>query len=278
MGTKSSKKLYAQVLFFIVLALSDLTNQVYAKERFEWGLGALTMQGHHYRGSDQSKTYFFPIPYFVYTSDKIEAEPSFIRGTFYENSWFAFKLSVIVGLNVESEENDARQGMPSLDYTFEAGPMAIFKLWKSQDRKRSLTFEIPFRHSFVTDLTYVDENGFFSIPYLNFIQAQTEKLLGWGYEASIAYMWGSSKFHNFYYGVNPIYATENRPTYDAKAGYSGTQLTVVLKKRWKDLVLIPFIRWDYLKGTAFEDSPLVKQKSYLLGGLGIFWLFGGDKE
>ncbi len=244
------------------------------RSKFEWGAGNLSFKGNHYRGSDQEKNYFIPLPYFIYTSETIEAEPSFIRGTFYKNDWFAIKLSLIAGLNVESEENHARQGMPELDYTFEAGPMVTFKLWSSKSQAQRLTLNWPFRLVNTTDFTYIKPIGFFSVPYLNFVRAPKKNWFNWGFELSTALMWGSRKYHNFYYGVAPNYATPNRPAYDAKAGYSGVQNTIILRKRWKNLIFIPFFRWDYLDGVAFQKSPLFKTRHYVVGGLGFFWLFG----
>ena len=248
---------------------------VQSNKKLEWGAGVLSFRGNHYRGSDQAKNYFYPLPYFVYTSEKIEAEPSFIRGTFYKNDWFALKLSIIVGLNVESEKNNARKGMSEIDYTFEAGPMVIFKLFQSQDKTHTLNFEVPFRQVHATDLTYIDPIGFFAVPYLNYIRKATSAWYNWSMELSVAAMWGSRKYHDYYYGVSPQFATNERPSYRGQAGYSGIQTTIVFNKRWKELVFVPFFRWDQLSGVAFNDSPLFKKPNYFIGGLGFFWLFGG---
>jgi outer membrane scaffolding protein for murein synthesis (MipA/OmpV family) len=35
-----------------------------------------------------------------------------------------------------------------------------------------------------------------------------------------------------------------------------------------------YIRYDTLQGAAFEDSPLVKQRYYIAGGIGIAWMIG----
>lgn len=265
------------ILFSLCLSTSSSAQSntlIQKKEKFEWGAGTLSFKGAHYRGSDQSREWFIPLPYFTYTSENIEAEPSFIRGTFYKNEWMALKLSLLAGLNIESEDNKARQGMPSLDYTFEAGPMVIFNLWESEDQDFSLTFEAPLRMVHTTDLTYVKDIGFFSVPYLSFKGLPRSSLFDWGFELSVAYMWGSKKYHEFFYGVAPQFATSNRPTYQAEAGYSGTQFTLILNKRFRDFVIVPFVRFDTLNGVAFRGSPLFKRDSYTVGGLAFFWLFG----
>ena len=44
-------------------------------------------------------------------------------------------------------------------------------------------------------------------------------------------------------------------------------------KRFKDYFLIPLIRYDNLRGAAFEDSPLVKKKDYFLFACALAYVF-----
>ena len=230
------------------------------QKKLELGGGFLSIYGNHYRGSDQGKFWLFPIPYFTYRSERIEAEPSFIRGIFFHNEWFSFKLSLMLGLNVESKNNTARQGMPSLDYTFELGPMFIFKLWRSEKKDLFINFEWPIRQSFATDLSYVKPVGIFTVPYINMIHYPTPSSWNWSSELSISPMYANKNYHQYYYDVAEKYARSGRPAYTAHGGYSGLQAALVLNKRLENLVIIPFIRFDYLKNAVFENSPLVKIK------------------
>jgi outer membrane protein len=242
-------------------------------KKFEWGGGFVSIYGNHYRGSDQGKLWIFPIPYFTYKSAKLEAEPSFVRGIFFHNEWFSFKLSLMLGLNVESKKNKAREGMPSLDYTLEAGPMFIFHLWKSKKKDLAINFEWPIRESFATDLSYIKPAGLITVPYINIIHKPTLSVWHWSSEFSVSPMFADQKFHQYFYGVDKQFARAERPFYHAHGGYSGFQTALVLNKRIDNFVIIPFVRWDYLKSAVFEDSPLVKVKHYIIGGLGLFWLF-----
>lgn len=264
------------LLFFLhaVLWQSSHAAQVEnAQKKFEWGAGFLSIEGNHYRGSDQGKLWLFPVPYFTYFSERIEAEPSFIRGILMHNEWFSLKLNLMLGLNIESEKNKARAGMPPLDYTIEAGPMFIFNLWHSKDNKSSVSFEWPVREIFATDLTYLKHVGLFTVPYLNFKNLPTSKNWHWSSEFSISPMFADQKYHQYFYGVDKQFVRPDRPSFTAHGGYSGFQSALVLNKRFDHLVVIPFIRWDYLKGATFMNSPLVRANNYFIGGLGIFWLF-----
>lgn len=262
------------IIFLFYFFSSFVLAETSSKEvsNFEWGGGLLTVVGNHYRGSDQAKVWLFPIPYFTYTSKNIEAEPSFIRGVIFRNDWFSFKLSLILGLNVQSKGNRAREGMPTLDYTVEAGPMAIFHLWHSDKKNLTINFEWPVRESFASDLTYVKTAGLFTVPYLNIIHSADASSWNWKSEFSISPMYADEKYHQRFYGVDKEFVRADRPFYKASGGYSGFQTALVLNKRSDNLVMIPFFRWDNLKGAVFENSPLVKTKNYFVGGLGLFWL------
>lgn len=265
----------SRLFFLMAFMSSNLYGVTFNKKKnFEWGAGFLAIKGDHYRGSDQTKNWFFPSPYFTYSSENIEAEPSFVRGTIFQRNKFAFKLSLLVGLNVESESNDARKGMDDLDWTFEYGPMIIYNLWNSDNKKLILNFEWPFRNVVETDLSYFKGIGFYSIPYLNLIHLPSNNLWGWSGEFSIGPMWATKKYHDHYFSVEPRFANPSRPAYSSGTGYSGLQIAWILNKRIGNFVFTPFIRYDFLKGAKFEDSPLIKQNHYFIFGTGLFWLFG----
>lgn len=253
----------------IVFAFSACAEEAH----LDLGAGPLTVAANHYRGSDQSKVWVFPIPYFSYKSSRLEAEPSFIRGILFYNRWFSFKLSLVPGLNVESKKNRARQGMPSLDYSLEVGPMAIFHLWNSADSEVVLNFEWPGRESFATDLSYIKPVGFITVPYLNLIYKPRRE--GWSFDSefSIGPMFADRKYHDRFFSVPVQYQTSERRAFQASGGYSGTQTAIVFNKRYERIGVLSFFRWDYLKGAAFDNSPLIKQYHYFIGGLGLFWMF-----
>src|SRR3546814_5015082 len=63
-----------------------------------------------------------------------------------------------------------------------------------------------------------------------------------------------------------LYATADRPAYDAKSGYAGSQFLMSLSKRYPKYWLGAFARWDSLAGAVFADSPLVKRDHYFAAG------------
>jgi outer membrane scaffolding protein for murein synthesis (MipA/OmpV family) len=245
------------------------------KKTLEYGVGLLSLNTNHYRGSDQRKDWFIPLPYFSYKSKRLEAEPSYIRGTLFTLGDITFKLSLNAGLSVESETNAARMGMKDLGYTFELGPMMIYRIWTSEDKMQFVKFEMPVRQVFATNLTSrVDTIGLFSIPYVSYTILPNKKTRYVGLEFSVGPMFATSSYHDYYYGVKAHETNGYRHKYSGQTGYSGTQVALVLNRRFNDLIVLPFFRYDYLPGAVFTDSPLYKKDSYQIVGLGLFWLFG----
>ncbi len=263
----------ARSIAALILAACIAIPGTAAAAAFDWGFGAVPLVINHYRGSDQFKPYIIPSPYLSYRGDTIEAEQSWVRGKLYANDWFALKISMIVGLAVESEDNDARRGMDDLGYMFEAGPMLIVNLWRSADRRHLLTFEAPVRQVFATDFRDIDRVGIFSVPYLNFTSAPGQWSFGCTTEFSVAAMFADRKYHSYFYSVSPAHALPERPAYQARGGYSGIQLALILNRRLGSIQLIPFIRYDYLRRAVFEDSPLVLTPHYFVFGMGTFYVF-----
>ena len=187
------------------------------KSKLELGVGFLSFKIPHYRGSDQKKDYFLPLPFFIYSSKNVTAEPSFVRGTFFRKGAFALKLSILAGLSVESRTNRARQGMPNLGFTIETGPMIEVRLWTSQNKKHFINLEAPFRYVIEIDST-PKGIGVFAIPYFNWVNRPRKETWNWGSEISFAGLFADENYHDHYYSVGPDYVRPGRPQYAARGG------------------------------------------------------------
>jgi outer membrane scaffolding protein for murein synthesis (MipA/OmpV family) len=97
---------------------------------------------------------------------------------------------------------------------------------------------------------------------------------GWNLGLGVGPIFADRKFHDYFYSVAPRFATPSRPEYAAHGGYSGTHFLASLSKRFPGFWVGAYMRYDALQGAAFDDSPLVKRKSYLAGGFGIAWMIG----
>ena len=90
-------------------------------------------------------------------------------------------------------------------------------------------------------------------------------------------MWGSRKYHDYFYTVSPADAIAGRPAYTAGSGAGGWQATATLSKRFDQWWIGAFLRCDTVAGSAFEESPLVKRSTNVYGGFAIAWILGESK-
>lgn len=268
------------MLLIVLFYFFSPTSSQAAKELPLWeaGVGFVPFRADHYRGSPQNKWYFIPFPAYVVRGEKVEAENGYVRSHIARLSEdLVLDLSFSLGLNV-SRENELREGMRQLDPTFEVGPILRYYMWKSQDNNHFLNVEMPYRAVYASDLSYLEHVGYYSIPYLNLLSKGTDATWGWGSEISIGPQYGSSGFHNRFYAVDSHNVTNRRRYYHSVSGYSGTQFVAAFNKRIKDVLIIPFFRYDYLDGAVYNESPLYKNAHYTFFGVSLVWFFAHSEK
>ena len=243
------------------------------KPLWELGIGMSALSFPDYRGSDESSFYAIPFPYLVYRGTFLKADRNGIRGTFFDSDRIELNLSLGASLPVNSDDNPARQGMPDLQPTVEIGPSLDFNLWRTADRRYKLDLRLPVRTA-VTVKEGMDDIGWVFSPRLNLDISDVAGLAGWNMGLLAGPMVGSERNHEYFYSVAPQYATADRPAYDAKGGYAGSQFLMSVSKRYPKYWLGAFARWDSLKDAVFADSPLVKRETYFAAGVGIAWILG----
>ena len=241
------------------------------KPLWELGVGMSALSFPDYRGSDESSLYAIPFPYVIYRGTFLKADKDGVRGAFFDSDRIELNISVGASVPVKSSDNRARQGMPDLQPTVEFGPALDLTLWRSHDRRYKLDLRLPVRAA-VTVMGGVDGAGWVFSPRLTLDVTDVAGLAGWNLGMLAGPMYGSERSHDYFYSVAPKYATPDRPSYDADAGYAGSQFLMSVSKRYPKYWLGAFARWDSLNGAVFADSPLVKSENYFAAGVGFAWI------
>lgn len=259
----------------VLLSLAVFSCLVNAEREPLWevgaGIGGLTLPS--YVGSSERQTYGFPIPYLVYNSKLLKLDRSGAHGHLFKSPKWRLEFSGNLGAPVKSSENGARQGMPDLDPTFEVGPSLYYLLSETREQQFTWSIRLPIRAVFSTDFKVTEQQGWTFAPYLNFHANNVGPGGGWEFGTAIGPVIGSERFHDYYYQVDSPYVRASRSAYDAKGGYSGIRVAMAISKRYSKVWAGMYLRYDYIGGAVFEDSPLVEQRhAFLLGG-GISWIF-----
>jgi outer membrane protein len=260
-----------------LLAFAALPVQAEQKPLWEAGIGVGGLMFDDYRGSDESNFYPVPVPYFVYRGRILKADRDGVRGLLFDRRYAEINMSVNATTPVESDDNDARRGMPDLKSTLELGPSFEWHVWRSTDERIKLDLRFPVRVPITIEPSPQTVGWIFS-PRVNVDFLDVAGYTGWDLGVSIGPMYAHRKYHEYFYSVSPAYATAQRPAYEADGGYSGSHLIVSLSKRFAGYWVGAFLRYDSLSGAAFESSPLVKTKSSMFGGFGIAWMLGESKR
>jgi outer membrane protein len=235
------------------------------------GLGALSFPD--YRGSDQTRVYPVPVPYFVYRGDFFKSDRNGVRGEFLQRKYVELNISVNATIPVTSNDDRARRGMPNLRSTFEIGPSLDLHVWRAPDEHIKLDIVLPLRAPITVESSPQFIGWNFS-PRLNLDVQNVGGFAGWNFGIGAGPMYAARKYHQYFYSVAEQFATPERPAYEPRGGYSGGELISALSKRFPKYWVGAYVRYDSLQGAAFEDSPLVKQKYYLAGGIGFAWMLG----
>jgi outer membrane scaffolding protein for murein synthesis (MipA/OmpV family) len=247
----------------------------HAELRPEWELGAgltaVTLPD--YRGSDENRGYVLPFPYVIYRGDKLRVDRQGVRGVLFESERVEFDLSLSATPPVDSDKNRAREGMPHLDPTLEIGPRLNIRLLENKAREWALNFRMPVRAVIATDLSYAEGAGYVAYPH---VTLDTRPVLfggKWNVGLQAGPLYGTRRYHEYFYGVAPEFATPERPAFEARGGYSGALALASVTRRIGKLWLGAFARYDTLKGARFEDSPLVRRDYAVMAGFAVAWVF-----
>lgn len=258
--------------FTLVIVLVFLGAHVVAESlpKAEVGVGMAAQYLRDYRGSTQSQTQALPFPFLVYRGERIQADKDGIRGRFIRGTNWELNASAEAALNGGSGENEKRQGMPELSSAVEFGPSLNINLTGS-GMGSGWVFRLPMRAVFAVNTSRIEHIGYNVNP--KFTYRKEAFWQGWNGKVDLGLLWASQDYHDYYYTVTDRYMLDTRPQYYSEGGYSGTYLKLSLKKRVRQFWYGWNLRYDYLQGAVFDNSPLVETDHYLSTTFAIGWFF-----
>lgn len=253
----------------LAVALSSMPLSADQKPLWEVGLGAGVLVFNDYRGADTTHAYLLPLPYLVYRGDFLKSDREGIRGKLLNQNFIELNLSVNATTPVRNDS--ARTGMPDLRSTIEIGPQLNVHLWRSSGELVKLDLRVPVRAAFAVQAV-PHLVGTFIAPNLAIDFAQWRGEGGWKFGLQAGPLFADHRYDNYFYTVEPQFATPVRAAYDAPGGFAGTEFLAALTRRYPRLWVGAYVRYDTLAGATFAASPLVKRDSYWTGGIGVAWI------
>lgn len=136
----------------------------------------------------------------TYRGDRLKVDRNGPRGILFDTECVQLDLSLSASVPVESDDNDARRGMPDLDPTAEIGPVLKYFLTE-EDAPLSNRLELPVRAVIATDFSSLEYVGWFVLPSL-WVEVK-DAIGGWNLSLGVGPIFADANYHDYYCGVAP---------------------------------------------------------------------------
>ncbi len=230
---------------------------------WELRVGGSTLYGPDYPGASDTSVQGVVAPLFIYRGERIRfGEYGVARAIATETKRFELDVSLDAAYSANSDDDGARAGMPDLDYLFGIGPQAIINLsdtgWTADGRKQWRLL-LPVRAVAGTDFSSFDAVGYIAEPQIVYQRKYGGDLRS-GWSVTLFSTFVDEGLGDYWYEVEPRYATAFRPAYDGKSGYVSTGI----RGSWTRELTDDFQVFLTYQGRSFEgasnaDSPLLRE-------------------
>ena len=224
-----------------------------------------------YPGSNQNHFHALPLPYVIYRGRYFQLSENSARGILYAAPAVSFDVSAS-GAFRSSHDDTARKGMPGLDYMGQIGPRVNLLLARDAMYAK-IDFELPVRAVISTDLSSFAFRGLVVAPEIaythsNFMNSGGRLKIGLGPQ------FATKRLMEYFYSVQPQYATPERPQYDASGGYLGSRLEITYRLPLNQrMSLITLVAPELYAGATNSGSPLFKRNYGLSLALALSFSF-----
>lgn len=250
------------------------------RPRWELGVGGGAFSGYDYPASDDPNRRALALPFFIYRSPVFRIGDGGVRAVAIERPRVRLDLSIGGSLNARSEGNGSREGMPDLDFLFELGPQVEISLIdRVQGEGRfQVGLAAELRAVLATDFGGIGAEGF--VAELG-VDTALRRVGGSGVDllAGIEATFADERLQDYFYEVEPRFATPARPAHDARAGYLGTELFLGAAIRpLPDVRVFLGVQCGLYGGAANEDSPLFETNGNTGFALGAVWTIAKSRR
>lgn len=239
---------------------------------WEIGLGGGVLRIPDYRGAQDARVYPYPFAIPFYRGKYLRSDEDGVRGEVLLSKRIKFDFSLDGNVPVKSGDVLARQGMPDLAPTFQIGPALNIKLWHSAQEQSSFIAFLPVRFAIAVEFPELYHIGYTLSPRLNYNRKVGFMGGKWNMGIGVSLEYGSEAFHDYYYQVDPQYATATRPAYDAQGGFAGYRSIFTFYRRFTNTWVSFYGRYDRIDDAVFEDSPLAVRKDGTTVGFLVTWI------
>lgn len=250
------------------------------KPLWEMRLAAFGRYGAAYPASDENQLDIVPLPLPIYrgTFWRIgEDRDNPIRGRLFRRDRVKLDFAFDLTFPVDSDDVDVRRGMPDLDLLLEVGPELEIELATEEYFSGRSFLGLQLRPAFSFDGLSPTFEGFVFNPELTYRKKINDEKDEFKVRLTPAFATGN--YMDYFYAVEPQFATPTRPAYSADDGYLGTELTFTWLHAIKDDIdIVVGTTLSFHHGATNDDSPLFTDKTTYSAYAAFTWKFWESKR
>jgi len=246
------------------------------KPLWEMAVAGYGVYGPAYPGSAQNQFDFLPLPFPMYRGKFLrigEDNEKPIRGRLFRSDKIKLDLDMDLNFGSDSQDIDARRGMPDLDPLVELGPQLELKFLGTPGVGGGWFLALQARGAVSLDGLAPSWRGMAFSPELRYVRDLGRA--GSRLKLRLTPTFATEPYMDYYYSVDPAYATLQRPAYQARSGYLGSTLGLGLAFPVNaKFELRTGVRLGFLQGARNADSPLFTDEntqSFYAAFLYKFW-------
>jgi hypothetical protein len=244
---------------------------------WEFGLAAFGRYGPAYPASEDSQLDVIPLPYPIFRGKilRMGDDPDKpVRTHLFRRDRIKLDLNFGINFPANSDDIDARTGMPDLDVLLEMGPELEFQFAPEPFGGR-MFLALQARGAASVDGLNPDWRGMVYSTEFKFARPfQSSEFI-----LRLTPEWAGEDYMDFFYGVAPAYATPERPAYAAGSGYLGTRLSLTLRYAiTRKFDIVGGLRFGFYQGAANADSPLFTRQTTSGVMLALIWKFWASER
>lgn len=234
---------------------------------WEAGVAVLGLHSPDYPAAASHRWRGAAAPVVIYRGKRLRVDDEGVRGRLVDTGRFELDVSGAAGFN--ARQSPARDGMPPLDYTFELGPQAIYRIPLGAGQQVSAHLKA--RAVVSTNGRRSHGRGAVVEPELRWQRR------GWPDAASQIQLsaqatWASEALQDYFYQVDPVFGTAARPAYNAHGGYFGSALRAGISRRLNATTVVNFsASANHHGGAANVASPLFQRRATAGMFVAVVW-------
>jgi outer membrane scaffolding protein for murein synthesis (MipA/OmpV family) len=238
-----------------------------------WEIGVVAGGGYlpDYPAADENHVNGLALPYAIYRGEVFRlGDRGAARGIIVDDDRFEFDLGLDAAFPVDSDDNDAREGMNDLDFLLELGPRLTYRFLPLEHRDE-LDLALAVRAVLSTDFSNLRYQGMTLNPSLTYRRNDfiLDDMRG---VVSLSPLFGFDGLNDYFYRVSPSEARPGRPAFEADDGYIGTELSIGAS--WgimENLRVFGGVQIGYWGHSTNDDSPLHRDDWTVGVGGGLRW-------